>query len=256
VGTIKTVAKPDRFSFGAAEFLLGMAVANDGLAIVTTGYDGSGLTPLYAYSPSTAAFFSVNAVGNALNQSYFYAAIGASANGAMAALMTSGISPAQPAFSYTAATGVLASSGVKTFNRSTPFLREHINAPAFDRAGSRMIVPVTVGSGSPYSVYDASFAALGQLPSTTAGYALSPDGARAYTVEIASPCVVRAFDLATLPASATDPLTEITTGGYPITLASCPGDTTFPQSIKMLVNPAGDTAFIAGNLQINVVPLP
>jgi hypothetical protein len=172
----------------------------------------------------------------------------------MVAVMQTGISPAQPAYRYTAATGILASSGVD-FAQSTPYANEHINAPAFDRAGTRMIVAASAGILSPYRVYDANFAALGELPSTTAGYAVSPDGARAYTVEIAAPCVVRAFDLATLPASATDPLTEITTG-YPITLASCPGNTAFPQSIKMLVNPAGDTLFIAGNLAINVVTLP
>ena len=142
------------------------------------------------------------------------------------------------------------------WGQSSPSSREPINAPAFDRAGSRMIVPTNVGSGSPYSVYGANFGALGQIPSTTAGYAVSPDGMRAYTVEIASPCRVRAFDLVST-TGAGNPLTEITAGVYPITLASCPGNTTAsPQSIKMLVNPAGDTLFIAGNLQINVVALP
>lgn len=247
LGTITTVAKPDSFFFGANEFMRGMAVANDGLALVTTGFNGSGDTGLYAYSPSHSTFFPMAANSFTVLAN---AAAGASANGATVALMQTGRSPAQPAFRYTASTGVLASSGV-AFDQSTQDANEHINAPAFDRAGTRMIVAASAGILSPYRVYDASFAALGQLPTTTAGYAVSPDGTRAYTVEIASPCTVRAFNLVAL----TDPLTEIMTG-YPITLPSCPGNTDFPQSIKMLVNPAGDTAFIAGNLQINVVPLP
>jgi len=230
----------------------GLAVANDGNAFVTTGYNGSGFTGLYTYSAAKSVFSTTTIAGSGSPTSLFYAVVGASADGATLALMQSGISPAQAALRYTASTGILASTGV-AFAQSSPSSHEHINAPAFDRAGSRMIVPTNVTF--PYNVYDANFSALGRLPSTTAGYAVSPDGTRAYTVEIASPCVVRAFDLVST-TGAGNLLNEIITGGYPITLASCPGNTTFPQSIKMLVNPAGDSLFIAGNLQVNVVQLP
>jgi len=253
LGTITTVAKPDSFFFGANEFMRGLAVANDGIALVTTGYNGSGDTGLYGYSASQSAFSPMFQAGNNPLNVLSYAVAGTGANGATVALVQSGVSPAQPIIRYSASTGILAASNV-ALNLSTPSVREHINAPAFDRASSVMIVPQAVGGGSPYSAYDANFGSVGDLPSTTAGYAVSPDGARAYTLEIASPCQVRAFDLAS-PTGAGNPLTEVVTG-FPITLASCPANTAFPQSIKMLVNPAGDTLFIAGNLQINVVQLP
>lgn len=254
LGTITApVAKPDPFTFGANEFMRGVAVANDGNTFVTTGYNGSGSTGLYLYSASKSAFSTTSLAGSPF-KFYSYAVAGASGNGATVMIMESGISPAQPVDRYTASTGILAATNLP-LAQSSPYLSENINAPAFDRVGSRMIVPNSVGFGSPYSVYDANLNALGQLPSTTAGYAVSPGGTRAYTVEIASPCQVRAFDLVST-TGAGNLLNEITTGGYPITLASCPGNTAFPQSIKMLVNPAGDTLFIAGNLLINVVPLP
>jgi hypothetical protein len=105
-----------------------------------------------------------------------------------------------------------------------------------------------------YGVYDANFASLGSLPSTTAAYAVAPDGSRAYTLDLNTVCRVRAFDLNSGTPGNANLLTEIVTG-FPITITDCPASTS-STPIKMLVTPGNDTVFIAGNLRIAVVPLP
>ncbi|HMH17291.1 MAG TPA: IPT/TIG domain-containing protein, partial [Burkholderiales bacterium] len=235
------------------EYLKSVVVANDGNAVITTGFGGgSGSTRLYLYSASQSAFSTPTQAGLNATKFFFYAVAGASADGAIVTIMESGLSSPQPVYRYTASTGILAATSF-SIQHNNPDLNQNINAPAFDRAGSRMAVAQVVGIGSPFGIYDASFALLGLLPSTTAAYAVSPDGTRAYTVEIASPCQVRAFDLLSTPGGF-NALTEIVTG-FPITPVACP-DNAAPHNIKMLVNPAGDTLFIAGNLLIAVVPLP
>ena len=101
-----------------------------------------------------------------------------------------------------------------------------------------------------FDAYDGNFAHLGALPSTTNAYTVRPDGSRAYTFENnGGTCQVRAFELTT----ATDPLTE-TGAPFPLTVP-CAGDA-LPPNVKMIVNPAGDTLFLAGKTQIVVVALP
>jgi hypothetical protein len=118
-----------------------------------------------------------------------------------------------------------------------------------------------------HAVYDANFSELGRVPSTdlvsgnpvnTAAYALSPDGKRAYILQIGTTgnvCRVRAFDLAVSPGPGVL-YQEVTVVGFPIDLSSsCPASG-FDQATRILVNPPGDTLFIAGNRVIRIVRLP
>ncbi len=227
-----------------SEYLNRLVVANDGNAVIATGYkSGSGATKLYTY---LAGGFSARDVAGSLPVKSFFnrALLGASGNGAVVALLDA-VFPAQPVYRYSTSAGILSATGVAMQPSGS-------NEPAFDRAGTRMAVGATVGSSSFIGVYDASFALLGLLPSTTAAYVVSPDGTRAYTVETGSPCQVRAFDLVTTPGG-NNPLTEVI-AGYPITPVACPA--AFPFDIRMSVSPAGDTLFMAGNVQVVIVPLP
>ena len=136
---------------------------------------------------------------------------------------------------------------------------ENINLPAFDRNGNRMLV-AGVNLGTFHAVYDANFGELGRVPSgdpsaTTAAYAISPDGARAFILQIgAGICRVRAFDLTAPPGPGVQ-YPEVVVIGFPINLSPCPASGS-DTPIRILVNPPGDTLFIAGNQSIRVVRLP
>jgi hypothetical protein len=142
---------------------------------------------------------------------------------------------------------------------------ENINLPAFDRNGSRMLV-ASFNGGAIHAVYDANFDELGRVPSndlvggipvSTAAYAISPDATRAYILQIgAGVCRVRAFDLVTPPGPSVQ-YQELTITGFPINLSpNCPAaDFTTPS--RMLLDPTGNTLFIAGERLIRIVtPLP
>jgi hypothetical protein len=118
-----------------------------------------------------------------------------------------------------------------------------------------------VSSATFHAVYDANFGELGRVPSgdltaTTAAYAISPDGARAYILQIGTGvCRVRAFDLTAPPGPGVQ-FQEVTVTGFPVNLVpNCPASG-FDTPIRILVSPPGDTLFIAGNLSIRVVRLP
>jgi hypothetical protein len=96
----------------------------------------------------------------------------------------------------------------------------------------------------------------GDLTATTAAYAISPDAARAYILQIgAGICRVRAFDLKTSPGAGVQ-YPEVALTGFPINLSpNCPGSA-FDTPSRILLNPPGDTLFIAGDRLIRVVRLP
>ncbi len=215
---------------------------------------GSGNTSLFLYSASQAAF-STPGVSGGFN-TFSYALAGTASNGATVAIIESGLTSATPFYRYVASSGILSRTTFQ-LDHHNPDLNQNINAPAFDRAGSRMVVASfgPFGIGPTYGVYDANFARLGSLPSsTTAAYAVAPDASRVYTLDLdTGVCRVRAFDLIATPGT-TALLTEIV-ASFPITISDCPAGTS-TNNVKMLVSPAGDTLFIAGNVRIAVVPLP
>jgi hypothetical protein len=134
--------------------------------------------------------------------------------------------------------GVATPSGIHMFTGKPP---------ALSRDGSRMVLDRT-------QVRDGSFNALGNLPSTTDGVVLSPDGTRAYaydhsgkfiTYDLTAPTVVGVFP----------PL------GSPVTLVGDPGPmSTTPafsdEIVMMTITPDGKAVFIAGDKAIIVQPTP
>jgi len=251
---LSTTPKPP-FSSDPSEYLKGIVVANDGNAVVTTGYKfGSGSTTLYLHAVATSTF-SAPPVVNFFNV-FYYGVAGTPANGATVAIFETGLTPAVPSFQYAAASGRLSRTGFQ-LEHFSPDISENINQPAFDAAGSRMMVasvPDSPVGPIVYGVYDATYARLGSLSSaTTLAYAVAPGASRAYTFDVddaSGACHVRAFDLLKIAT----PLSEITSG-FPIPLATCPAQRP-AGPVRFLISPAGDTAFIAGNVGIAVVHLP
>jgi IPT/TIG domain-containing protein len=232
-------------------FLKGIVATNDGQAFITSS------------SPTTTGqHWLYNVAGRSTTgpfNSYAFPETGGPDNGTRAVLVQGGA--AQPVRQYSAFTGQVGPLPLSLSHFHPVAGRvENINLPAFDRNGNRMLVAGFSG-GAFHAVYDANGDELGRVPSgdltaTTAAYAISPDAARAYILQIgAGICRVRAFDLRTPPGPGVQ-YQEVTVIGFPINLSpNCPSSA-FDAATRILVNPPGDTLFIAGNLSIRIVRLP
>ena len=236
-------------------FAKGIVATNDGQAFITSSSPTThGQHWLYNVAART--------VSGPFN-SYSFPEIGGPDNGTRAVLVQGGV--AQAVQQHSAFTGLLSpTSLVLAHSHPVAGRVENINLPAFDRDGNRMLVAGFNG-GTLHAVYDANFAELGRVPSSdlvsgtpvnTAAYAISPDATRAYILQIgAGVCRVRAFDLRTPPGAGAQ-YQEVAVTGFPINLVpSCPASA-FDTPVRILLNPPGDTLFIAGNLSIRVVRLP
>jgi hypothetical protein len=249
-----TTPRTDNLGTTGDAFLKGIVVTNDGQAfMVSSTSSGVGFGQHWLYAVAARTF-------SGPFNSYFLPEIGGPDNGTRAVLVQGGAP--QTVQQYSAFTGLVsATSLVLTHFHPVVGRVENINLPAFDRNGNRMLVPGVSGATF-HAVYDANFGELGRVPSgdaltaTTAAYAISPDGARAYILQIgAGVCRVRAFDLTTPPGPGVQ-FQEVTVTGFPVNLLpNCPASA-FDTPIRILVSPPGDTLFIAGNQSIRVVRLP
>jgi hypothetical protein len=233
-------------------FLKGIVATNDGRAfIVSTSPTSPGPGQSWLYNVAAQTFSSPF-------NSYISPEIGGPDNGTRAVLVQGGLQVVQQ---YSAFTGSVSPTSLSLAHfHPVPGRLENINLPAFDRNGDRMLVAGFSG-GTFHAVYDANFGELGRVPSgdltaTTAAYAISPDGLRAFILQIGSGiCRVRAFDLTAPPGPGLQ-YPEVVVTGFPINLLpNCPA-LAFDTPIRILLDPPGDTLFIAGNQSIRVVRLP
>jgi hypothetical protein len=207
--------------FSPPVFLSGVALANDGNAVVTTGTQGGGSTNAYRYSVGGASF-------SAPIGSLFSAVGGASADGSRA-VFVQGSSPPQNVFQYTASNS--------NFSSVSLTLARVLRGPVLDRRATRIVL-----NGS--LVYDANFQQLGKIPDSPA-VVLSVNGSKAYGYS--SGTQLHTYDLnGALDMSGFFP--EIGPG---TALASNPGS-----NPVMTMSPDGGSLFIAGAEAIVVVPAP
>jgi hypothetical protein len=261
--TLATLATRPRTTDGSTtsdSFLKGIVATNDGQAFIVSSSGSFGEDWLYAVAART---FSVPLA------TFTFPEIGGPDNGTRAVLVQSGVT--QAVQQYNAFTGLVSpTSLVLAHLHPVADRAENINLPAFDRNGNHMLVAGVSGGGTVHAVYDANFDELGRVPSSellagnivnTAAYAISPDGTRAYILQIGtSVCRVRAFDL-TAPPGPGAQFPEVVVTGFPINLSAnnlspnCPASG-FDTPIRILLNPPGDTLFIAGSQSIRVVRVP
>jgi hypothetical protein len=233
------------------EYLKAIVATNDGQAVVLSSAVTGGFGPLRLYDIARRTF-------SAPRDTFFHANGGGGDNGARVLFMD-GFAGPSAVHQYSASSGLVTTTTFQIqHNNPIPGQVENINPPVFDRNGSHILFAGFNG-GQFYAVYDSNFAELGRLPSgdltaTTAAYTLSPDGTRAYILEIGtSLCRVRGFDL----NSSAGPGVQFSPIGATIDLMpDCPA-TSADRPIRMLLDPTGTTLFIAGNLRVGVVtPLP
>jgi IPT/TIG domain-containing protein len=211
------------FQFGL--FFKGIAVANDGNAVLSSGFLRGGASPLWLYS--------VRDPKVTLGTSTVFGTPGASADGSRVVL-TQG----DPQFPNLNVAQYNSADGLFSFSNFT--VAQNGIRPKLDRKATRILLNGSI-------VVDSGYSVLGNLPEvapgTTAAAALSPDGTRAY--QYVSGTAVHAYNLAAAPVGPTFP--EIAGA----TLPSDPG-----ANPVMTVSPDGGTLFIAGSDAIVVVPAP
>jgi hypothetical protein len=212
-------------SLPANSFLKNLDVANNNLALVTTGIAESKATELYTYLVRTGVMTKLTTTLN-------NASTGASTNGAIIGLVQGDptLTTAPTAYSYTAASGAFGATGIT--------LNQNSIAPVLDRDATRWVL-------NGVNVYGADFALLGKLPDTTLAVSLRPDGKRAYTYDSAAAGIL-IFDI-----SATKNGEAYTALGAATPLVAAPGP-----GAKMIISADGTTLFIAGTTQLVVQPTP
>jgi hypothetical protein len=216
-----------------------LAVANDGIALVSESQFGLAL-----YPTKNPAFH-----GAETGYLVYGALPAASGNGSLVAFIQGQLSPAPAALVYRSSSGSLTTSSVR-LNRISVNSLDLDPAPSVDRSGTRIAVNSSAGDYTGINVFDADWSLRGALPGTTAAVAFAPNPAgaavRAYTLDA---CKLRAFDLAAPLVSGA--FVEIVTAPYPITLAGCPGN-----HPRVIVTPDGGNAIVAGDQQVVIVPTP
>jgi hypothetical protein len=256
--SVSLVAQPAKFppppvgGLPPGDHLKAIVAANDGQAVVVGS--GSSFDPRWLYAIASRTFTSPGP------DVYSHPVAGGPGDGSRVVLIQGGVSPAQPVRQYSASSGLFSTAVPLAHFPGVAGNDENVNPPAFDRSGSRMIV-LAFGNTDFVGVFDANFSELGRLPavagSTIRGYALSHDGKRAYVLDVgAALCQVRAIDLSVAPPGAGNPFVGGVVGAPVDLSASCPAPN-FESPVRMLLDPSGTTAFVAGQVSIAVVtPLP
>jgi hypothetical protein len=210
-------------------FFKGIAMANDGNAVLSTGFGRGGASYIWRYlvrDPQITLISSISLV---------FGTPGASADGSRV-VFTEG-DPQFPNLNIAQYNSADSSLSFVNFSVAQNGIR-----PKLDRKATRIIL-------NGYLVLDSNYSVVGRLPEvasgTTAAAAVSPDGTRAY--QYVSGTLVHAYDLTgALVGGQFFP--EIATG---TTLPNDPG-----ANPVMTVSPDGGTLFIAGANAIVVVPAP
>jgi len=229
-------------------YLKDIVVTNDGNALITTGFAGSGDTATYLYPLSQSQLYATN------HSCTYNASAAASADGSLGVFIQDPTSPLQPLCKYEGSSGsftVLPITGAQ--NTCVNSFLGTCRRPSLDASGNR----IAVISGNIVSVYDHAFALLGTLPGGNTAVAVSPNGTRAYAYD--SNNSSHTFDLTA--ATVSGQFQEIGTG---TALAGSPGPGASAQPttqsqyavVRLITSPDGSTLFLAGRDQLVIQPAP
>jgi hypothetical protein len=220
----------------SSQYLKDIAVMNDGNALITTGWAGSGSTPVYIYPISQA---NLSATTHSLT---YNGTLSGSANGSYAAFIQGIISPPQPVSDYTASTGELSETSIDANQVQciNSFMGNCVYS-AVDPTGQLFAI---IDNTLTVNVYDRNYALLGKLPVASSTVAFNIDGTSIYALDGST---LREYDL-TAMTDINNNFPEVGAG----TAISSPGS----NPVRMILSADGGTLFIAGRSQIVIQPAP
>lgn len=231
--------------FISSQYMKNIVMMNNGNALITSGYAGSGSTPILQYSLQ-------NQTINTINNSLLYNGTAtASTNGSRAVLIEGSLSPAQPIVTYNSSTGLLTNEA-STFNQA-----QCINSgmgsclePAVSGDGT---ITALIGSALDVVLYDQNFGLLGFMQGSYGAAIFSKDKNTLYAYGADSR--IHTFDLTQTPVAGE----YVETGGG-TTLMGNPGPiynfAAEKDVIRMTSTPGGNTLFIAGKNLIAIQAAP
>ena len=235
--SLAELSTPIASNLTSSEYFKDIVVMNDGNALITTGFAGSGGPPTYIYPLSNPQFFTTN------HRCTDNATPALSADGSSAVFIQGILSPVPPLCEYNSSTGLFSEL---TINANQKQCRNSgigtCLYPALDQKGEHIAV---IDLSLTVRIYDQNYVFLGQLPIQSEAVIFSPDGSRAYAYDSAT--VIRTYDLTA--ATVNNEFQEMGTG---TSLTGSPGIGVE----RMAISPDGATLFIAGRSQVIVQPLP
>jgi len=258
-------ASDDLIRAGTA-YIQGIAVVNDGYAIVTTG--GANPSNALLYSPTTHTFATINSAGSngtfggAASQFYF-ANVGVSLNGSLAVLSqdprTAAALPnlvTRPFLYLYSATqsqrGSLFASPSSPFTDKDRSQSGRSAKPAVWEADGVVAGTKIVVHGPIPTVVSADYSARGSLPVVTRATVFNTDGTRVYAFDAPAGTEngeLRAYDVTARLNPSTQTYAPIGTG-VPLSPGSGTG------VIAMTLTPDGGNVFIVGTAGVFVQPSP
>jgi len=221
--------------FISSQYMKNIQMMNDGNALITTGYAGSGSTPILQYSLASQAI-------NTTSVSFMYnGTANGSADGSRAVIIEGSLSPAQPIVTYNASTGIFTDQPA-TFNQA-----QCINSgmgtciePAVNEDGTRTAL---IGGALDVVLYDQDLNMLGYMPGSYGAAIFSKDSSKLYAY--GADGLIHTFDLTQTPVAGV--YAETGTG---TSLMGNPGNiynfASRNDVIRMTSTPDGTTLFIAG----------
>lgn len=232
-------------SFISSQYMKNIVMMNDGNALITTGYVGSGSTPVLQYSLKSQT---INTIDSSLT---YNGTATTSRDGARAVIIEGSLSPPQPIQTYNASSGLLKDEA-STFNQV-----QCINSgmgsclePAVNGDGTNTAL---IGSALDVVLYDQNFGLLGFMTGSYGAAIFSKDKKTLYAY--GSDSKIHTFDLTQTPVAG-----EYAETGTGTSLAGNPGPiynfAAEKDVIRMTSTPDGKTLFIAGKNLIAIQTVP
>lgn len=223
-------------SVAASQYLKDVVVMNDGNALITTGWAGSGSTPVYLYPLAQASLFRTN-----FSWPYNGTLVG-SANGSYATLIQGFLSPAPPVSEYTAASGVLSETSINT--NQVQCINSYMGNCVYPAVAPTGQLFALIDNGLTVRVYNRSHTLLGKLPVTASAAAFTLDGTGLYALDGTT---LRKYDLTATPD---------VNGNFPEVGSGTPIASPGSSPLRMILSADGGTLFLAGRGMIVTQPAP
>jgi hypothetical protein len=243
--TLALIVRTNNFDLiGTSAYMRYIALANDGHAVLSPDYFGSGGAPVYLYSMGTHSFTKIDYRRGSIVQGTnehigsTNGVVGASGDGSIA-LVAAGSSPLH----YLPSSGMLLKAPFGGTSSGSEF------RPSMDRGASRIVV----SNGLETRVLNRDYTLFCTQPNEMRAYVVSPIGNRVFILTSASE--LRVFNLTVNPnggpCSEEVPAVAVPNLGF-----DAPGYPIPRSTVRMAISPDSATLFFAGVNGILVKPWP